>query len=102
MRPVTRSSEGGPDRAREPRHIDRVLERWTALRGAYGFTFRDLLDVGRREETTVSELADWLARALTAGDVIDTGDVSPGPGRARPQRRYRAVAEQHPLDAAAS
>ena len=58
-------------------------------RGGRGFTFDDLTQVSLSSGALLSEVADWLAQARSAGFVEDLGfdwnveDPAPGP------RRYR-------------
>lgn len=58
-------------------------------RGGRGFTFEDLTRAGVACDARLSDIADWLAQARSAGFVEDLGfdwgidDPTPGP------RRYR-------------
>lgn len=85
---------------RPARSIDGVLERWTTLRGPDGFTFRDLVEVGRREQSTIAELADWLSRARAAGTIGEAGLEALPTRRGAEQQRYR-VTDAHPSAALA-
>lgn len=61
--------------------------------GARGFTFDDLARPARRRQATIGDVADWLARARSAGYLEDVGFDRGMGGLGTGARRYRLAAE---------
>jgi hypothetical protein len=58
-------------------------------RGIRGFTFDDLARTARHRRATIGQVADWLARARSAGDLQDMGFDAGMRGLGDGPRRYR-------------
>jgi hypothetical protein len=65
-------------------------------RGARGFTFDDLARTARHRRATIGQVAAWLARARSTGDLADMG-FDPGMrGLGDGPRRYRYTTPDAP------
>jgi hypothetical protein len=67
-------------------------------RGARGFTFDDLARTGRHRRATIGQIADWLARARSTGDLADMGFDPRMRGLGDGPRRYRSTTADAPYD----
>lgn len=71
--------------------LARALGEVAARAGARGFGFDDLARAGRRHDARIGDVAEWLARARSAGLLEDLGfDRGPQAGVIGP-RRYRVA-----------
>lgn len=77
-----------------------ALERSSARKGPGGFTFTDLVEAGRAERASLSQLAAWLAEARSTGAVEDMGFDDGNDVRAIGPRRYRLAQSRPHCDSA--
>jgi hypothetical protein len=69
--------------------LGRALGDVARRQGPRGFTFDDLARPARHQRATIGQVADWLARARTRGNVLDMGFDAGLRGLPDGPRRYR-------------